>query len=345
MNAGRTNQGEIITSINFDDLAAGLVRVSAALAAATHRSLRLVHVFSPEYLGIADFYPDARERWEGRSERWDEGWTASYLGPPGRYAVGRQVDPSMDQAEEYLSTLAAAEAASGVITHTTVLSGEFPDALAAFAATSHASLLVVGAPMHRPGILKARLRPTLHLMAKSKVPVLAVADPAAKLLLQERALRLLVADDLTQASVPAIVAASELLETVETPVDVLHLHVEPVPPPGFNAAFDPELSVWPGISIKERLMDDHLEQLQNRLAMRGTPLATRAAATGGSYAAELWQGNVARELKRAVQVHHADLVVFGRHHFIHRQPLGLGQMPFPTMLGLGSSIMVAAGPA
>jgi nucleotide-binding universal stress UspA family protein len=344
MGAEREQKGEIITAINFDDLAAGLVRVSAALAAASHRTLRLAHVFSPEYIGIADFYPDARERWEGRAERWDEGWAAPYLGPPGRYTVGRRVDPSMDQAESYLSALAAAEAGSGVITHTTVLTGEFPDALADFAATSNASLLVVGAPVHRPGILKARLRPTLRLMATSPIPVLAVADPAAKLTLQDKALRVLVADDLTPTSLPAIDAAAELLETVQAPVDVLHLHVEPLPPPGFNAAFDPELAVWPGISIKERLLDDHLEQLQNRLVMRGTPLATRAVATGGKYSAELWQGQVARELKRAVQMHGADLVVFGRHHFLHRQPLALGQMPFPSMLGLGSAVMVAAGP-
>jgi hypothetical protein len=65
---------------------------------------------------------------------------------------------------------------------------------------------------------------------------------------------------------------------------------------------------------------------------------------GGVCHFELWNGDVFEELNRAALNHQASIVVFGKHHAIHRHPVAVGQMGYQKMLNLNRAIMMAPAP-
>jgi nucleotide-binding universal stress UspA family protein len=184
------------------------------------------------------------------------------------------------------------------------------------------------------------MRRTARLMARTEVPVLVVPDTRKNTHPPNGMIRFLIADDLAPSSLPAIKVVTDLV-ALGIRGDVLHLHVAPTPSAGHTADVDRSWEIWPGISIEDRLYNDHHEHLLDRLHARAEPLRSKLMARRGRYAAELWQGNVREEISRAAAIHQPDLTVFGRHHFLKRQPFSLGQMPFQSMLGLDSAVLVA----
>ena len=119
------------------------------------------------------------------------------------------------------------------------------------------------------------------------------------------------------------------------------MHVEPVHTASMALSPEYELEIWPGIVVQDRLINDRHEHIKARMRNRSRTLRKVAVDYGGSYHLELWHGNVARELKRAVDVHEADISVFGKHHLLHLRPLALGQMGYKKMIRLNSAILVA----
>ena len=331
-------QRDIVVAVKLDNRAPPLLAAAGALAAAARRPLRIVHVFTRE---------DPAERFELETDHLASIFAGSWAEDVGERAAARFAhgfDATMESELERLHDLAREHVPEGVTTHATLLVGSYPETLCDYAATEPVQLVIAGAP--RRGGLATRVgggkhRHALRLMGRASVPVLVLPADRALPALAARPLKLLLADDLTPASLPALRAACELASLLAGPLDVLHVHVEPLPTAGFALSADYELEVWPGISLKERLVNDHHDRLKRRLRERAERVRAVVEGRGGIYATQLWHGNVPQELRSAAEVHGAQVCVFGRHHFLHRQPLALGQMPFGAMLETGGAVLIA----
>lgn len=346
--AGDGASGEIVAAIKFDAAAPYLIQAAAALAKRAKRKLRLVHIYSTDYPAYPESYMEAFGPRGFSSELQQE----TYLPIAGE---GVDDDPlvaekdtqaaswgsPVEHARSMLREYARLHVPTDVPTETTILIGTFPESLLENAASLGAALVVTGAATKDPGFLRAKLKHTFRLMAKTELPVLVIKDALEPFQIPDRPVRMLLTDDLTDASLPVLSSAATLLSIFGLRADILHLHVEPQPTAGFALSPDYALEVWPGVSIRERLVNDQHERLLARLKQRAHDLAEKVIEAGGRYRTQLWHGRVEEEICRAAAVHQADLTVFGQHRFLHRDPLTLGQMPFGAMLNVGSAILVA----
>lgn len=325
MNPTLPAAGEILVAVKFDEATEALVDLAQTLAERSCQRLRLVHVLSRE---LPLHVPDR------------EFGMPLDLDAESLIEIDENLTGRLESAHLRLSELAGRRLKDGVRFGTEVLIGEFPDALTEFAAVRAATLVVTGATRRQPGLLRSRLRRTCRLMARTDVPVLVVPEPRRGQHPSDGMTRILIADDLSPSGLPAVQVIADLVG-LGIRADVLHLHVTPPPVPGAGGDRDRSWEIWPGISVEDRLYNDHHEHLLDRLHARADLLQRRLAARRGFYVAELWQGNVREEISRATAIHQPDLTVFGRHHFLKRQPFALGQMPFASMLGVGSAVLVA----
>lgn len=325
MNPTVSEAGEILVAVKFDAATEALVDLAQRLADTSGQRLRLVHVLSRE---LPLHMPD-REEGAGLE-----------LASEALLDVNENLTGRLESAHRRLADLASRKLKGLVRFGTEVLIGEFPDALTEYSTARSATLVITGATRSQPGLLKSRLRRTCRLMAKTDVPVLVVPEARKAAHPPDGMTRFLIADDLSPSAIPAIKVVADMVH-LGVRGDVLHLHVTPTPAAGQAGDPDRSWEIWPGISVEERLYNDHHEHLLDRLHARADDLRRKLSVRRGRYAAELWQGNVREEISRATAIHQPDLTVFGRHHFLKRQPFSLGQMPFQSMLGLDSAVLVA----
>lgn len=258
-------------------------------------------------------------------------------------ATGIERDEELEeQARSHLRALAERHGEPSVTAEPLVLWGRFPDRVTeALAGNPRAVLGLVGATSRARGFWGRRRWPIRRLLSRSSTPVLVLPGDETLRDFAQSPLRLMVADDLHDSTNAAVRFAMWLVNTLRLPVNLLHIHVEPVNSVGFTFSSESRLSVWPEISVEDRLVNDYHETLKENLRLRGKELKQRVKDFGGSYRAELWHGSVREELERATDVHDADLCVFGRHHRFRRQPVGFGQMSFGSMLELSCPLLVA----
>lgn len=325
MSAAVSEAGEILVAVKFDAATAALVELAQRLADTSGQKLRLVHVLSREL----PLHMPERDRGDDLT-----------LMPEALITGTEALTSRMQQAHRRLADLADRKLNGLVRFGTDVIIGEFPDALTEYSVARAATLVIAGAARRHPGLLKARMRRTCRLMARMDVPVLVVPDTRNSRHAADGMIRFLIADDLSAAALPALRVVTNLIDR-GIRGDVLHLHVTPTPMVDNGGDADGSWEIWPGISVEDRLYNDHHEHLLDRLHDRAARLRANLQRRQGRYAAELWQGNVREEISRATTVHQPDLTVFGRHHFLKRQPFSLGQMPFLSMLGVGSAVLVA----
>jgi nucleotide-binding universal stress UspA family protein len=350
--------GEIVAAVDFDDRAGVIIQTAAQLSRLRGLPLRLVHAISPESLGADEPWPEDLEglsglEWRALARSSSPGDLVDGISPLAIDSVSSHVSnlalAEVRDAERRLLELAQRFANESKNVRVEATFGYFPDTFLDWmsvptlekAEDNKPVLFIVGAPTNKPGFMKNKLKPVQRLMAKSRVPVLVLSDQVSHLQLSKRPLRLLVADDLSEDTQKVMVATKNLVTALGLPVEVQHIHVEPVATAGWALSPEYRLVVWPGISVEDRLINDHHEALKDQLRYRGKDLRAAVESLGGHYHIELWHGGVAEELQRAVQVLQADVSIFGQHHFLHRRPVGFGQMPFTSMLEVESAVLIA----
>ena len=336
-------QGEIVAAVKLDAQAPAILATAANLCRMSGRSLRLIHVHSADYPAYANAFHEIRGLMplgldDFSIERETLALTVETEGTKMRADI---FDTDLDLTERWLRELGKTLVPRHVSTRTSVLVGNFPDTLIEHTTKGCTSLVVVGAARKRPGLMHAKVRQTYRLMARSAVPVLVLPDAGAPLAFGKGSLRMLLADDLTPDSVPALEAAAALTELAGQPCEVLHIHVEPLASGSVALSPDFELEIWPAPALQERLSRDWRAGFERQLASRGRCLRGKTLVRGGRYTTQLWHGAVAEEIARAAAAHAADIVIFGAHHFLHRHRLTLGHMSFAAMLEVGSAILVA----
>ncbi len=324
MRSTPTSQAEILVAVNFDKTTSDLVQAAAMLSKNSGQIVRLVHVLSRD---LPLHHPiDEVDSPELASD-------AFGLGGP------LMLGGRMTQASHLLNDLVSRYSQPSLELTSEVLVGDYPDTLTAFAAGRETSLIIVGAARRQPSLLKGWLRRTHRLMARAAVPVLVMQGSRTPSRLGEGRLRVLLSDDLTPSFLPAIRTVTALASLGVT-ADVLHMHVEA---PAGSTEDNNSHQIWPGLNVADRLLDDHQDHVLDKLRRRAGVLRAKLADRSGTYSAELWKGSVRTEIVRAAKLHQADIAVFGQHHFFKGSPFILGQMPFASMLGIGSAILVAPG--
>jgi len=221
-----------------------------------------------------------------------------------------------------------------------IINGQYPTAVMELATAHQYVLMVIGAEkndVHKytPQLMAGVMAPTLVIpYTKEKVDF---AKPGL--------LKILIADDLTDSSLVGIRCLKSLISRLQLPIDVLHLHIEPVEVKSLPLSPDYELTLWPHIAVCERALDKRCDDLKNQLRSRSEKILEVIDQCGGTYRAEIWHGDVGEELARAAEDHKSGMIVVGKHSVFHKHPWSFGQLDYKKMLGLNRPIMIGPEPS
>lgn len=344
MKIKKTRNQEVIAAIKLDRQSLKIAKAAAVLAARAGKDLRLVHVFEPEIAVPPTIDRDWFESYHGMAPGIYDERSFLFYAPDSYNELATDVRAAdyFERAEADICGVAAQLSYFDIPIHTSVLVGNYPASILELSASHCGSLLVAGAEKKETGMFQLRLRDTFRLMAGSDLPVLIIPDSLEELDLgSDRPIRILVADDLSEHSLDAIRCLSDIIRNFNLLTNVLHNHVETLNTAALSLSPAFELVLWPGIEIKDRMINERHAFIKTRMINRSTGLRSSVESAGGEYHLELWHGNVANELKRASEVHKADITVFGKHHMFHSHPFSVGQMGYKKMMALDSAILVA----
>lgn len=309
----------VVVAVGLDDHAAGLVAAGAAIAARTGKPLHVVHVVEPWHTRLA-----------GRPlEPASPLWSAARAVEHNATAI----------ASERLSQMAARHATElKVRTHVVV--GKPATEIARMALDLNAALLVVGARLGDTAPRIAGLSTALTLMETSPVPVL-VADARHAPVFPEHPLKILVADDLADDTEDAIAFAAAFAAAWRG-AWVHHVHVNPLDRETLTDALQTATAAArtnAGSTVAD-VYDAYLETQGRCLLARADDQRPYVEAAGGTYTTELATGSVRPQISEVFAVMHPDILVFGRHRAVHREPFFFGRMPVRAMLAHGKPVLV-----
>jgi nucleotide-binding universal stress UspA family protein len=328
------SQGEeLCVALKGDDADLRLVRVAGSLAGGTGMRPELVHVF------------------EGSLARY--GATAlafdALLPVPIDVEGARKVDDERrEAAEAHLDAMLDRLDAPSLRKHGAVVDGDVVERLFEHCRESNVGLLVIGTHA-----LDASARPlsnAVGLMAQMPVPVLTLPEDAAAVeRLCDVGATLLVADDLTPQSEPALGAAVRLAAACRAR-ELVVAHVVRRAHGGAVAQYfatyahalgtDPRyLDVETDGSPAEAERRALIERLTKRLRAAGAD-----DVQGLTVGWRLLEGEPVAALAAEAAGLDADLVVFGRHRLLHRRWPPLGRVTYEAMLSLRRPVMVVPEP-
>jgi nucleotide-binding universal stress UspA family protein len=183
-------------------------------------------------------------------------------------------------------------------------------------------LVIVGAARKDP----AGFSTAVNLLTETSCPVL-VMNEAARLSGHEHGLRVLLADDLSDASMSAVDFALGLALYLPG-CQLMHLHVQ--------SATEVEMLKKTHPSVGSLLTVDQWtasrRDAESMLIKRAGEAAHRLETSGGRYQAEVTAGHVFEEIQRSALAMRADLVICGEHHVFHWPTMQAGQVPYRQML-------------
>ncbi len=315
----------VAVAVAFDDHTLPLAQFGAALAAKLGKKLALIHVAETPAIArpVQPFVVP--------SVIWDK--MLEYV------AAGReQARKRLNELKESLPGTPDAKLV--------VLEGLVVDGLAKEATRLGACLLLVGTSVRNKLFVPRGFSTALTLMASSPVPVMAM-DTERHIPGLDLAFRILLADDLGEQSEPAVQLAAALADSLPK-TWVHHVHVSAFSKANLdtalkNAAVAAHTSMTPGEA--EEIFKAVRAKQRDALEARFGDYREYVEAAGGKYSSEVVTGDVGQELDAAVKTYVPDVLVFGRHQSLHRQPFFFGRMPFKAMMAYNRPVLVVPGPA
>ncbi len=225
---------------------------------------------------------------------------------------------------------------------TTVSIGKTAQCIIAEATVSGSSVIVTGASKGNHRFVPKGLSTALSLMADSPVPV-AVINDACHVDLTRESLKIFVADELSGASERAVLVAFDLAVALRQ-TDMVHVHANPLNMETFTKAIqrlensrnEGYLRDFGPSEMWDAAQRDLLDQIRLRAPNRSLFLE----AAGGKYQPEVLNGGVIPEIEKAIEATNPDLLVFGRHHTVHRRPFSIGKVPFHFMLSHNRPLVI-----
>ena len=301
----------IITAIAFDEYTHNLVNASVNLAKKTGKELRLVHVVEP-WMETAHSRPFTHV-----SPLWD---------------VTQAIEKNArSQAETRLKELIAT--ISDVNIDYRIFSGVPADVLMAEATANEGALIVVGTGHSTTRFLPGGFSTAYTLMVHSPVPVMVLHSGQA--ISAKESYKILCADDLTAGSEPAVEFSFDLASQMQN-TEFHHVHINGMTKEALAAGLE-TAKASARTNVTDALSADDIfatieSQLRDKLAARSQGKEEYLEGAGGEYQTQVLTGRVTEELHRYAEEIDPDLIVYGRHHTIHKRPFTLGNHPFRAML-------------
>ncbi len=222
------------------------------------------------------------------------------------------------------------------------------DALEGLARDCNAQLILCGHRLGEEAAPLEGLSTSLSLMAHASVPVMSL-PLGTQLDFTQKAHKLLVADSLQTGAFHALKAALGFSKSIDTET-FYHLHVYPNSVEELQESAEkirlamvegrlPQDPSFNGDYYLEKIKAD-LEHLLRRRHHEADP----EFAKGTQYKSLVRFGEPQEQLHKAVAETKADILIFGKHHFLRPKGLSLGKIPYKAMLEKGVATLVIPEP-
>ncbi|MEZ4744183.1 MAG: universal stress protein [Bdellovibrionota bacterium] len=216
---------------------------------------------------------------------------------------------------------------------TIVLEGR-PSAEIAQDAFSSGVELAIVAPGAKGNFIPYGYSTTINLMAQSKVPVMAIPQPAFKKELPERPC-FLIADNLEDVSKGALAFTHHVASRFSNS-KIVHIHVAKgskdeilkfgdLLQEKMNLGIVPHKDNFSPQSFYNSVEDGVQKILRGRMEAISN-------LDNENYECAALFGKVSEQLAYAIEKWQPDFLVFGRHELMHMKPFSIGKMPFHGML-------------
>lgn len=337
----------MLLAINFDQNTKKLLQSGIRMAKSSQLSVKLVHVLSPTEVEEASpitfshdpdlsFYQDYRV---GNIMSAAHKYTREYEDPSDPFAYDDLNNTSQAiHASARLKQLCETMQEQGIDCSTKVLFGHFPTTVLEYAQYEKAALIMTGACMSNPGVFGRKIRSVKHLMTEAQTPVLIVPDNTSEEESLDKVYRILIADDLSDESATMIDRVNDFVSLLGLKLHVHHVHITPSLQVGDFYSDETGLSY--ADAPTEAGGHGGAENIKGVLLDRAVDLRKTLDLKGGSYTADVYEGEVQDKIEQAKNAAHPDLCIFGKHHGIHLELIKTGQMSFRSMLNLGGNVMV-----
>lgn len=312
----------IVAGIKFTPGTKDFLSSLISLAERTDMSLKLTHVVEP--------------------------WRSPGIVPPGEYVspyIVRQAEEKrLKEAQETLEyTVKNIQGKIPLSTH--VLSANAADGIRSDALTSRASLVVCSIKPMSHRFIPQGFSTALAMMAQSTIPIMVIPEEKNIRFTQDR-LTILICDDLTETSAEAVTTAAEFAGSLQN-CNLVHLHVHPEPTHKLVewavqiSQMSQTKDLTYGFPIRQETIVEETEQaIRKKLTERLLVPAYLLEQSKVSYEQKTKFGSVFEEITSVVKSIKPDLIVFGRHYFVHKHPVSIGKVPFYAMLSLDTPVMV-----
>ncbi|MBI2603592.1 MAG: universal stress protein [Deltaproteobacteria bacterium] len=318
---------KFLVGVCFDDRNEKLLSYAMKLAEKTGAKLRLTHVVGPG----TEF-----------------SWVSSVYGGSVYQPLAKEIqEQTFKESYERLMELHSKIKGLGEV-ETNISMGTPPEVLSADAVASGASLILVGTRINRAKFLPKGFSTSLSLMTHASRPVMTVPDDVRSVR-ESGNLKVLYADDLTDHSRDALTVGFEMAYGLEN-TDFYHLHICEVEEEDLKETQEKMSEMM----VMERIpYDEHISKsdpvgkartkIKEKMNLRLGGVKFLLQAASCSYIQKIYFGDVQEQLHKAVEEIDPDILVFGKHSFLHRKPFGIGKLPFSAMLSQNRTIVIAPG--
>jgi nucleotide-binding universal stress UspA family protein len=304
----------IVVGLSLNEREDHIVQTAVSLAQRTGSQLILVHATEP-YRS----YSLAREGFALPYEEMEQETT----------------DEGLVTAQNKMATLRDS-LPSSLVCETRVLRDYPEDAIEEVADSSKASLIVCGFHRQRQPRFLGGMSNALSLMAHSRHPVMVV--PADRSMdFQDHPLTILVADDLRSDGAIALRGAIDFCRSIDVE-QLVHAHVNPMSYREINQMVEKiQLAMLEGRIPGNPEFDSHAYIEQTKTAIK-TLLKERIEALEPGFVGDckyrpsVGFGAPIDEIHRLTVETKSSVLIFGKHHMLHRGRLSLGKIPYEAMV-------------
>ncbi len=300
---------------------------------------------------VRDFsdYTDAKIRLVNVVEPWREHpWITTLPGENLYYSIAQKVEEKARDVAEVSIEKVAAEFPKSKGVESTALRGLTAEAITADAIAARSSLICVASEKKDGLHILSGFTTGLDLAANSSLPVMIVPHDCKEFKPSGR-LKVMYADDLTVNSKGALGTATELAYGLGN-LDFHHVHVSKDSKEEMDAATEKilelmnleKIEIDPSFdfgALTENAVDRFKDKMTERVGLARTLLSSRNV----EYIQRIKFGDIKENMDRLVEEIDPDIVIFGRHHFFHKSPVGIGQLAFSSMLSYDRPVVIAPG--
>lgn len=325
-----SNHKSIIVAVQFDALAPKLLASALELAKNGRFRVRAIHVSEPL-----------------------SAMAASYTHLDGGTAINLALQIQEDQvkeAEQKLASMIKDIDQDRCFFDQKVVPGIASQVILEEANKEQCAYILTGAAPGSHRYIPKGISTALSLMARSPVPVIVVRE-GLEFRLLDKNMKILMADDLRSESESIVSEALSLAKLCEEAQTIMmqHCHVLDFDVVDLQFELSRLRNRLPDALRNERSADEmykfFVERAVSALQAKFDQVNVRPSQGDVHYEAKVISGSVLEVLDASIRNFSPNIVVFGRHHTLHRHPWGIGKVPLHGLLSFNSPIMLVPATA